>query len=91
MEQIYNFEGALPPALNEKQLLAELERRQGRKRILLFLLGAIFEVFCLGSFASAISVSAPVAAIFLYGYIALSILGGGTFVIFHATKGGAMI
>lgn len=91
MEQIYNFEGAQPPVLNEKQLRAELERRQGRKRILLFLLVAIGEMFCLGSFASAISVSAPVAAIFLYGYIALSILGGGTFVIFQATKGGAMI
>lgn len=91
MEQIYNFEGAQPPVLNEKQLLAELERRQGRKRILLFLLVAIVELICLGSFASAISVSAPVAAIILYGYIALSILGGGTFVIFHATKGGAMI
>ena len=29
MEQIYNFEGAQPLVLNEKQLRAELERRQG--------------------------------------------------------------
>lgn len=90
MEQIYNFEGAKPPVLTEEKLRAEQERRQGGKRILLFFLGAVFEMLCLGSFASSIAVSAPVAAVILYGYIALSVLGGGTFAIFHATKGGAM-
>lgn len=91
MEQIYNFEGVKPPVLTEKTLRAAEERRQSRKRILMFLLAAILEMLCLGSFASAIAVSAPMAAIILYGYIILSILGGGTFVIYHATKGGAAI
>lgn len=91
MEQIYNFEGARPPVLTEAQLLAVQERRQNRKRILLFFLGAVLELLCLGFFASNIYSTAPVAAIILYCYIALSILGGGTFVIFHAAKGGATI
>lgn len=41
MKQIYNFENYAPPALNEKTLRREIERRKLRRQMFLLALAAI--------------------------------------------------
>jgi len=41
MKRIYNFEKCYPPALNEKMLQAEIEKRRTRKQTALLALASI--------------------------------------------------
>lgn len=91
MEQIYNFEGILPPVLDEKRLLQELQRRKQRAAALKLMLGSIFVLICIGLFASIIAPTASLAAVVLIIYVSVSVIGGGTFALYYAQKGGATI
>ena len=47
MKQIYRFDGQLPPALRERDLAAELERRRLRRQTALLVLAGMLSLFCL--------------------------------------------
>lgn len=91
MEQIYNFEGARPPVLNEKLLRAEQERRRQRFQVVLLTMAAIYVLACIGLFASVIFRAASVAAVILIVYMATSMLSGGAFAIYYVRKGDVKI
>lgn len=91
MEQIYNFEGMQPPVLDENSLRRELHRRKQRIAALKLMLGSIFALICIGLFASLIAPTAGFAAAFLIIYVSASVIGGGTFALCYALKGGATI
>lgn len=91
MNQIYNFEGARPPVLNENMLRAERERRKARLLAILFAVAAAIVLLCIAVFAKMVAQSAPVAALVCVAYVAISVVGSGTAAIVYAQKGGAIV
>lgn len=47
MKQIYRFDTVHPPALNEKMLRAELEKRKERRQVTLLAVAGILIIWCL--------------------------------------------
>lgn len=90
MEQIYNFEGAKPPILNENMLKAEAERREARRLAVLFTLASVFLMALVVWFAVSIAEYAPITAFVCAAYAAVSLLGGSAAAIVYAQKGGAL-
>lgn len=90
MNQIYNFEGARPPVLNEKMLRAEKERRKARLQAVLFMIADVIVMICIVVFARMIGESAPVAAAVCMIYAAVSAIGSGAAAIVYAQKGGQL-
>lgn len=91
MNQIYNFEGARPPVLNENLLRAERERRKIRLQTVLCTIAVFVVMLCIVVFAKIIAEFTPVAALVCIGYVTISIIGSGTAAIVYAQKGGAKI
>lgn len=88
MKQTFDFEQFTPPALNEKILLRELEKRTERRRVvLLAVAGALFQVLfiLLGLLCRD---TAPVFALFCIGFAVVSMAGSGVITIVYAQKGG---
>lgn len=90
MQQIYNFDGAKAPILNENMLKLEQSRRENRRMALLFALAAAIFVALVIWFAAAIADYAPITAIVCVVYAAASALGGSAAAIVYAQKGGAL-
>lgn len=91
MKQIYNFEGARPPVLNENLLRAEQERRKMRLQTILCTVAAFVVMLCIVVFAKIIAKFTPVAALVCIGYVTISIIGGGTAAIVYTQKGGVIL
>lgn len=89
MKQVFDFEQFAPPALNERLLRRELEKRAERRRtVLLAVAGALFQgVFILLGllFWSTI----PALTLACVGFAIVSTVGSGVIVIIYAQKGGA--
>lgn len=91
MKQIYNFEKFDPPALNEKMLQAEIEKRKIRKQTALLAMASIlFQTiaFIIGMISIYIY---PLLAVICLVYVVISATGGGVIAIVYTRKGGAMI
>lgn len=91
MKQIYNFEKFDPPALNEKMLQAEIEKRKIRKQTALLAMASIlFQTiaFIIGMISIYIY---PLLAVICFVYVVISATGGGVIAIVYTRKGGAMI
>lgn len=88
MKQAYDFERFDPPALNERMLRQELDRRRERRRtVLLAAAGTLIEalfvllgLLCRGA--------APVLSVGLICFAVVSAAGSGAIAIVFAQKGG---
>lgn len=89
MDQIYNFEGAKPPILNENMLRNQQERREARRMAVLFALAAALILAMVVWFAVTIAEYAPITASVCVAYAAVSLLGSSAAAIVYAQKGGA--
>lgn len=91
MKQIYNFEKCDPPALNEKLLQAEIEKRRTRKQTALLALASIlFQIVAI--IVGMISLYVyPILAGISFVYAIISATGSGVVAIVYTRKGGATI
>ncbi len=87
MKQIYNFENYAPPALNEKTLRREIERRKLRRQMFLLALAAILSqaaIFLMGLLAWE---SRPAFAACCFVYTAVSMVGSVVIAIVYSYRG----
>ena len=88
MKQIYNFDAAPPPALTERTLQAELERRTRRRQtVLLAVAGWLLQIAVVLA-AALVFPSYPLLAAASICYIFISIAGSGAVAVVWAQKGG---
>lgn len=86
MKQIYNFEQNNPPAINEKMLRQELERRRlNIQTALLFLAGLMLTIAIVLLGYSAWNWY-PVITFICFGYAVISATGGGIAAIGYAYR-----
>lgn len=89
MKQVFDFEQFTPPALNERLLRRELEKRAERRRtVLLVIAGALLQVLfiLLGLLCWS---PAPAVALACVSFAVASVVGSGVIAIVYAQKGGA--
>ena len=86
MKQIYHFDKAAPPALSEKTLRAELERRKlKRQAVILALAGAIANG-CLFAISAALLSVNPALSFACFVYACIATFGGGAIAIVFSLK-----
>ena len=77
MKQIYRFDCVPPPALSEKTLRAEIERRNTHKQTALFALAGILANWCLIIMAVMLYHVNAYLSIACASYIIIAMCGGG--------------
>lgn len=91
MKQIYNFEQHKPPVINENMLRSELERRKFCwQTVLLFIAGLLLQVVIVLLGYSAIDWY-PWLTVACFGYIIVSMTGGGIIAVTYTRKGGVKL
>lgn len=88
MKQIYNFEGATPPVLNEHMLRAELEKRTVQKQTTLVALGSILLLMVMAVLGIATYQLYPWLTAICLIYIIISVTGGSIIAVACTRKGG---
>ncbi len=89
MKQTYDFERFPPPALNERMLRRELQKRAERRcTVLLAVTGALFQVvFILLGLLCWNTI--PVLTLICICFSLVSVVGSGAITIIYAQKGGS--
>lgn len=88
MKQIYNFETANPPVLNENILRMKLEKRKVRQQtILLGVAGILFQIALL-MFGVITIETYPAILLISLCYAVISAAGSGAIAVIYAQKGG---
>lgn len=88
MKQIYRFDGIQPPAVSEKTLRAEIERRKAQKQIMFLALAGVLAELCLLVTALILQSVNIVLSMICIAYVCIAISGGGIIAIIFAHKRG---
>lgn len=91
MKQIYNFEQAQPPVVNESIIRLEMEKRRLRLQTALLVVSAVLlmvVMILLGIFAYG---SYPWITLFCFTYTVISATSGGIMAVIFTRKGGQLI
>lgn len=88
MKQIYDFEQYNPPALNERIVREESEKRKLRFQTALIALAGILIQIVVAILGFEIMEEYPVITIFCFLYVFLSTTGGSVLAVVYAQKGG---
>ena len=91
MKQIYNFEQAQPPVLNERTLRLKLEEHRLRFQTALITLAAILIVVAMILLGFSAYETYPWFTLFCFLYTLTSITCGGVLAIIFTRKGGQLI
>lgn len=91
MKQIYNFEQAQPPELNERTLRLKLEERRLRLQTALIALAAILIVAAMILLGFSAYETYPWFTLFCFLYALTSTTCGGVLAIIFTRKGGQLI
>ncbi len=86
MNQIYYFDSYSPPLLNEAMLRRERERRREQRAIAAAATGGALILLCLLTLAFFLFPVAPKAAIVLFVYLTLSVMGAGVVALVFVTQ-----
>ena len=86
MKQIYRFDAAAPPPVNERSLRAELERRKLKRQTALFALAGMLIDWCLIAAAIALYPVNPTVSIACFAYAGFALCGGGAVAIVFTRK-----
>lgn len=88
MKQIYNFNGATPPILNENMLQAKLERRGSRLQIGLLVAALVLTHLIILVFGLVAYAVYPVITLLCLGYDLILTAGSGLAAVVYTKKGG---
>ena len=91
MKQIYNFEQAQPPVLNERLIRLQLEKRRLHFQTALIALAAILIVAAMFLLGVSAYETYPWFTLFCFLYALTSITCGGALAIIFTRKGGQLI
>jgi len=91
MKEIYRFEGARPPALSERMLLAEIERRRAQKQAALLALAGVFAELCLLAAAFVLQPVNGLLSIACAAYVCAAVIGSGAIAIVFTHRRGNLI
>ncbi|HWQ76304.1 MAG TPA: hypothetical protein VN441_13410 [Syntrophomonas sp.] len=86
MKQIYRFNGIQPPAVSEKTLQAEIERRKEQRQIVLLVMAGILAGLCLLITAIVLQPINIILSMICIAYACVSMSGGGVIAIVFAHK-----
>lgn len=76
MKQIYDFEQAHPPVLNEHMLRTELKRRKVQRQTAWLALGSLLMLLCLSLIAIRLYAFNPLLSVACAIYVCIAITGG---------------
>ena len=88
MKQIYDFEQAKPPVLNENMLRAKIEKRKLRWQTVLLAVAAFLLQVVMILLGLVTSVEYPQIAVGCFVYVVISITGSGVIAIVYSGKKG---
>lgn len=91
MKQIYNFEQAQPPVLNESMIRAEMEKRRLRLQTTLLAVAAILLLVTVTLLGFFVYESYPRIALFCFTYTVVSATGGSVIAVVFTRKGGSLV
>ncbi|GEM_PF-566672 len=86
MNQIYHFDGIRPPAVSEKTLRTEIERRKMRRQTALLALAGIIAEMCLLITALILQPVNFVLSMICVAYVCVAISGSGVIAIVFTHK-----
>ncbi len=86
MKQIYCFDGVQPPAICEKTLRAEIERRKMKRQTALLALGGMLAEVCLLITALLLQPVNAVLSMIFITYVCVAMSGGGVIAIVFIHK-----
>lgn len=88
MKQIYDFEQANPPVLNENMLRNKMEERKLRWQTILLATAAFLMQIVMILLGLVTSVEYPWIAVGCFGYVVVSIMGSSVIAIVYSGKKG---
>jgi hypothetical protein len=88
LKQIYRFDGIAPPAVSEKTLWVEIERRKAKRQMALLALAGILAELCLLITALILQPVNAVLSIICIAYVCIAMSGGGVIAIVFTHKRG---
>ncbi len=88
MKQIYDFEQYNPPALNERLVREESEKRKLRFQTALIAIAGILIQILIAVLGLEAMEEYPVIAVFCFLYVFLSTTGGSVLAVVYSQKGG---
>ena len=88
MKQIYNFEQAKPPVLNENMIRTKMEARKLRWQTILLATAAFLMQIVMILLGLVTSVVHPWIAVVCFGYVVVSIMGSSVIAIVYSSKKG---
>lgn len=91
MKQIYNFEQAQPPVLNEKMIRSQLEKRRIRFQTALVAFAAILMVAAMILWGLLAYDTYPWITLFCFLYALVSAAAGSVLAIIFTRKGGQLL
>ena len=91
MKQIYNFEQAQPPVLNERTIRSQIEKRRLHMRTALVALAAILLLVAMTLLGFLAYETYPWITLFCFIYALVSTTGGSIVAVIFTHKGGQLI
>ena len=88
MKQIYDFEQAKPPVLNENMIRTKLEKRKLHRQTILLAIAALLMQIVMILLGLVTSVKYPWIAVGCFGYVVVSITGSSVIAIVYSGKKG---
>ena len=88
MKQIYHFDGIKPPAVSEKTLRAEIDRRKMKGQTALLALAGLLAEICLLTAAFILQPVNAILSMIFVAYVCIAISGSGAIAIVFAHKRG---
>lgn len=88
MKQIYDFEQNSPPVLNENMLRNELKKKKLNTQTLLLVIAGILMQFVLILLGLSAFDWYPWITVLSFGYVVISVTGGGIIAVTYIRKGG---
>lgn len=86
MKQIYCFDGIQPPAISEKTLRTEIERRKMKRQAALLALAGMLAEVCLLITALILQPVNAVLSMIIIAYVCVAMCGGGVIAIVFIHK-----